>query len=972
MSFILRQVILYISFVLVTHSGVFAQVSGQVFRDFNANGIKDPNEIGEPGITVRAFNSTGTEVTGSPATTNTSGNYTISGGSGTLRVEFSLPTWFYASNGQVSNTSIQFISAGGTANLGINAPNDYYKNSNANPPLISTRQKNGDPLGGGTAASGGSLMSIPYNQGCGIATSGGGSATNPTILATPAQTGSIWGVCHQRASNTLFTSSFLRRHMGLGPGKDGNGQYASGAVYKTTLPSGTPSYFFSLDELGFPTQASGTYSSTPFVATNLVIGSNSQRGLTTSSTSPNTDAAAYHQVGRVSLGDIDLSEDEKTMFLMNLYDKKLYKVFVDNPPVAPDAADVSSYAVPSPTCTNGSHYPWAIKAWRGQVYVGVVCSAEDDASALDNGATAQATRAKLFAYVYKFDSTSNTFNSTPVLTIPLNYQKGCAYGDTCTTGPEDHWGNWADRNTTTREYSEPILADIEFDIDGDMIIGLMDRAGTKKGYRNADPDDGASPGTSESKYLSGDILRANYDYVTGTWTIEMNGSVGGVTTSGAGNNQGIGGGEFYVGDVKGDTSCNESTGSHMEVYMGGLALMAGKGEVAFTAMDPAQSHGSGILILNNTTGLTGVTRYQFETQSSGTVEYFGKAGGLGDLELIGDPAPIEIGNRVWLDTDNDGIQDAGEVGISGVQVQLIKGGTTLSTATTDANGNYYFSSATGADTASIKYGLTQLEPNMAYTVRFPTTTTVAGTTYNLTTATAGSNRLIDSNAPASGDVTILATDIPVSGANNHSFDVGYSAVACTINTPTVNVTCSDNGTGSNPADDTFTFTISATGTGTGANYKVDKTAPAPTATVFASVNYGTTSAASPSYPISGGNLTLTLTDNTTTTCTLTPVTVTAPAPCSTPPTGLPDLKLLKTASTTSVTVGQTLTYTVILTNEGAASATGVVIRDVLPAAVTYVSSSASQGSYSNATGLWTVGTVAAGETKTLTITVTVN
>jgi len=44
----------------------------------------------------------------------------------------------------------------------------------------------------------------------------------------------------------------------------------------------------------------------------------------------------------------------------------------------------------------------------------------------------------------------------------------------------------------------------------------------------------------------------------------------------------------------------------------------------------------------------------------------------------------------------------------------------------------------------------------------------------------------------------------------------------------------------------------------------------------------------------------------------------------------------------------------------------------LPAAVTYVSSSASQGSYNNATGLWTVGTVAVGTPLTLTITVTVN
>ncbi len=34
--------------------------------------------------------------------------------------------------------------------------------------------------------------------------------------------------------------------------------------------------------------------------------------------------------------------------------------------------------------------------------------------------------------------------------------------------------------------------------------------------------------------------------------------------------------------------------------------------------------------------------------------------GLGDLELLTDPAPVEIGNRVWLDSDRDGIPDAND------------------------------------------------------------------------------------------------------------------------------------------------------------------------------------------------------------------------------------------------------------------------------------------------------------------------
>jgi hypothetical protein len=74
--------------------------------------------------------------------------------------------------------------------------------------------------------------------------------------------------------------------------------------------------------------------------------------------------------------------------------------------------------------------------------------------------------------------------------------------------------------------------------------------------------------------------------------------------------------------------------------------------------------------------------------------FFRKAGGLGDVELIGGAAPIEVGNRVWQDDDGDGIQDPGEPPIAGVTVGLYDAaGTLLNSAVTDANGNYTFSNA---------------------------------------------------------------------------------------------------------------------------------------------------------------------------------------------------------------------------------------------------------------------------------------
>ena len=53
--------------------------------------------------------------------------------------------------------------------------------------------------------------------------------------------------------------------------------------------------------------------------------------------------------------------------------------------------------------------------------------------------------------------------------------------------------------------------------------------------------------------------------------------------------------------------------------------------------------------------------------------------------------PAAIGDRVWIDTDHNGIQDAGEVGVPGVGVTLHDStGATISHTVTDANGLYLF------------------------------------------------------------------------------------------------------------------------------------------------------------------------------------------------------------------------------------------------------------------------------------------
>lgn len=84
-----------------------------------------------------------------------------------------------------------------------------------------------------------------------------------------------------------------------------------------------------------------------------------------------------------------------------------------------------------------------------------------------------------------------------------------------------------------------------------------------------------------------------------------------------------------------------------------------------------------------------------------------------------------------------------------------------------------------------------------------------------------------------------------------------------------------------------------------------------------------------------------------------------------------DLSLAKVVNTSTPTVGQNVTFTLTLSNAGPTAATGVMVRDQLPAGLTFVSSTASHGSYSNATGVWNVGTVAASASATLQIVATV-
>ncbi|MDR3574547.1 MAG: SdrD B-like domain-containing protein, partial [Anaerolineaceae bacterium] len=118
--------------------------------------------------------------------------------------------------------------------------------------------------------------------------------------------------------------------------------------------------------------------------------------------------------------------------------------------------------------------------------------------------------------------------------------------------------------------------------------------------------------------------------------------------------------------------------------------------------------------------------------------------------------PPSLGDFVWVDKNANGLQDAGEPGLSGVTVNLLdsSGTTTLATATTDSSG---------------KYSFTNLTPGN-YFVQF-----VKPSGYLFSPYQQGSDASKDSNADTTSGKTVQIT--LVSGQNDTSWDAGLYQLA---------------------------------------------------------------------------------------------------------------------------------------------------------------------------------------------------
>lgn len=740
-------------------------ISGTTFDDLNANGTREVGEPGLAGITVLATDNLGNTVT---TTTDSSGNYTLASLPGTeARVEFGPPVSpVSAPNDQyvhsvAGGTSVQFVSLTGNQtgiNAGfINRSKWCQNNMRLAVPCWAYGQYNHASLTNEPV-----LVSVPYATTL--------SRNNQTYLANSPQLGSTWGVAYQQSTGIIFTTAVIRRHTDTGP------QGLAG-LYALRTSGNKVAQAWSIDL--------NTLSNT--------FGAALTRDLT-SKTAPSHDTAAFDKVGKTGIGDIDLSEDGNTLWVVNLEARALVRLDVTNGgrPTSLTSFNLAA-ASGTPTCTNGVLRPWGLKLANGRGYLGVVCTGETATG------TPTQTRANLSAHVLSFDPTINAgaLAFTREIDITdLTFQRGLVWNrpDLNLHDGASRWNSWQaalDPNrmcapyfagNTPRDhclFPTPILSDIEFDDGGNMILGFIDRTSIQlTGYNyglNADT-------TFYQSFSGGDMLRACL--VNGSYQLESNGVCGGVAGSGVGNGEGPGGGEFYARDIWINPQTLQTV--HRETMQGGLAVLKGfnPAEIVSVMMDPITYYSGGLGWFRNTDGGR-IKVYEIFDQSANFPPIVGgsfKATGLGDLELYCPGVPLELGNRVWLDSDGDGIQDADEMGIDGIAVSLYRQGILVGQTTTANGGKYLF------DLTNVNLnGATGLDPNSDYEIVIPVDAGPASA-YILSPrdrdGTAGGN-LRDSDAALVGTRAVIAVTTGTGGEPDHNLDFGFAVAALGLRDPGV-------------------------------------------------------------------------------------------------------------------------------------------------------------------------------------------
>lgn len=530
------------------------------------------------------------------------------------------------------------------------------------------------------------------------------------------------------------------------------------------------------------------------------------------------------------------------------------------------------------------------------------------------------------------------------------------------------WNPW--RNNLARiarvgqemRYPQPLLTNIEFVREiaptasnpeplPMMLLGIRDRTGDIA-FNNA----ANIPAGEFTAVSQGDVLALRL--AGGTWSI--------VARDHFNDN-------WLPRDAAGSTK-------HLENFTGGISRIPGAGTRIGGAGDTLALMGlaglrhSGLYSKLDNAAAGGVSDSYTDLINS-SHRAATKATNLGDVEVLCSYAIV--GGRVWNDADNSGTQNNGEAGIAGIRLEVVRPGqsTVLASATTDSQGRYLFA----------------VPPNTSLHIRINVTASggaISG--YRLTRQNAGGSDTADSDAAViggvipfvrAGDSTTISGAItaPWRESDRRSYDIGLTRwlpqghIGDRIWLDADGDGVQDSGELDYNLAGTITLralssepgVVNRTTTASGGQYAFANVVPGTYQLVFPAPPAGFRVS-----PQDRGGSDATDSDPSTSTYT-TAQFVVGDAWQTTWDYGLiggADVWIAKSASATTVPVEGQYTYTLNYGNR-TGQATNVVINDTLPAGVTFVSSSPAPTTRSGQALSWNVGTLNAGVTGSIQITV---
>lgn len=548
------------------------------------------------------------------------------------------------------------------------------------------------------------------------------SATN----GANAGTGSVFGIAYNRLTKKVFSAAYAKRNVNYGDAGPGGIYITDPATKVTTVFATVPN--------------AGT----------------TAHDLTPISGGGDEDLEFRKAVGKESLGTIVMSDDYKSLFVMNLNDKKVYQYdATGNTATTPlQVIDVSANVCGAGS-PDGDWRPSGLGENDGILYVGGVCTGESEATS-----TANNRPASMKTVVMAFDETTGASQGV-VLDQPLStFERplaGASYSCTTSVSGKSPWLAWSDdlwcSGASQDASPQPMLLKMIVEANGDLALNFRDRTADQFGPYLLARTVGSPTATSQYVITSGQLDLACKDSATGLYVMDVNGGCGMTAPDAYGN-----GPRFY----------DNQGGPHATATFAGMTRSRAEKGLISDQMDAGGPvFTNGLTAFSQSTG--GQTAWQTIMAANGpSMNGFSKGAGLADMDVLCDLAPIQIGNRVWYNEAADGTQRSAEKPVVGATVNLYDtAGNLVATTVTNDRGEYYFDSINDGLAYNTDY-VVKMDNPADYAAGGPLDSTKWGIT-KLGTGDAGNKAAA---GPDGFPQIALTTGNP--GQNNQTFDIGFA------------------------------------------------------------------------------------------------------------------------------------------------------------------------------------------------------